>query len=211
MLKTNNSNAGYADNADALFEHYQGHLFEAVHADVLDYFPSVPASILDIGCGSGRDAAHLAGLGHAVTAIEPTAALLNRAISFHKGVDVEWLADGLPTLGSLMPSGRTFDLIILSAVWMHLDEAQRAEGMQNLARLTHSDSKVIMSLRHGPVPSGRVMFAVGQQETIELAQANGFTTLFAKSSESIQEKNRKQGVWWTKLVFRKSTDKLSVL
>lgn len=205
MLKPKKSNAGYADKAEALFAHYQSHSFEAVHAEVLDYIPSTPARILDIGCGSGRDAAYLARLGHEVTAVEPTAALLSQAISFHRGVAVEWLEDGLPTLASLNSSGRTFDLVILSGVWMHLNEAQRTEGMLNLAHLTHTNSKVIMSLRHGPVPPGRVMFEVGQQETTALAQANGFTTVFAKTSESIQEKNRKQGVWWTKLVFQKGS------
>jgi len=162
VLKPKKSNAGYADKAEALFAHYQSHSFEAVHAEVLDYIPSTPARILDIGCGSGRDAAYLARLGHEVTAVEPTAALLSQAISFHRGVAVEWLEDGLPTLASLNSSGRTFDLVILSGVWMHLNEA-------------HTNSKVIMSLRHGPVPPGRVMFEVGQQETTALAQANGFT------------------------------------
>ena len=203
MLKGNNSNAGYSENAEALFARFQGHQFEAVHASILDYFPTEPSNILDIGCGSGRDAAHLAGLGHSVTAVEPTAALLNRAISYHQGVEIEWLEDGLPDLPLLMSSGRSFDLVLLSGVWMHLDEAQRAEGMRNLDRLTRSGSQVIMSLRHGPVPSGRVMYEVSEQETADIARTHGFSTVFSETSASIQAQNRKQGVWWTKLVFRK--------
>jgi len=124
-------------------------------------------------------------------------------MAYHKDVEIEWFDDKLPSLTLVMPSARTFDLILLSGVWMHLDEEQRAEGMLNLSRLTHSGSQIVMSLRHGPVPVGRVMFEVSEHETTQLAREYGFSTLFSETSESIQEQNRKQGVWWTKLVFRK--------
>ena len=42
---------------------------------LLDLLPKGKACILDVGAGSGRDAAWLAALGHDVVAIEPDAAL----------------------------------------------------------------------------------------------------------------------------------------
>ena len=49
--------------------------FEAVHREVLPLFPDRPCRVTDIGAGSGRDAAALAGRGHRVVAVEPTAGL----------------------------------------------------------------------------------------------------------------------------------------
>ena len=59
---------------------------------------------------------------------------------------------------------------MLTAVWMHLDEAQRQLAMSNISTLVRNGGIVIMSLRHGPIPPGRRMFEVPLQETRTLAQ-----------------------------------------
>ncbi|SCG08174.1 hypothetical protein GA0115255_123563 [Streptomyces sp. Ncost-T6T-2b] len=56
------STAGYAEAADALAVQYEQVTFEDVHRDVLHLLPSAPARILDVGAGTGRDAAALAAL-----------------------------------------------------------------------------------------------------------------------------------------------------
>ena len=62
--------AGYAENAAALIEQYERLTFEEVHREVLSLFPVRPGRVLDIGAGTGRDAAALAARGHMVTAVE---------------------------------------------------------------------------------------------------------------------------------------------
>ncbi|NEB06003.1 methyltransferase domain-containing protein [Streptomyces sp. SID13726] len=47
--------------------------FETVHEALLDLLPDPPARVLDVGAGTGRDAAALAGRGFAVDAVEPVA------------------------------------------------------------------------------------------------------------------------------------------
>ncbi|MCH3719072.1 hypothetical protein LZB68_08320, partial [Campylobacter lari] len=79
----------------------------------------------------------------------------------------EWVDDALPDLDGLR--GRAFDVIMLTAVWMHLDADERARGMAALAALLAPGGQILMSLRHGPVPSGRRMFDVSADETIALA------------------------------------------
>lgn len=197
------SNAGYAEHAETLFRQYQSFKFDSIHRRVLNFFPKAPALILDVGAGSGRDAAHLVGLGHTVTAVEPTIEFVDRARTLHIDVDIDWVIDGLPYLSSVVDRDCTFELILLSAVWMHLDEHQRAESMKTLSILTHSGSIVIMSLRHGPIPKGRIMFEVFGDETSRLARRNGFSTLFEETSDSTQEQSRRSGISWTKIVLRR--------
>lgn len=93
---------------------------------MLDLFPSRPGAVLDIGAGSGRDAAALAGLGHRVLAVEPTAELRSLGRRIHADRAIEWIDDSLPELRVLRGRDERFDLILLTAVWMHLDSRQRS-------------------------------------------------------------------------------------
>ena len=43
----------------------------------------------------------------------------------HPSPQIEWVDDYLPELAVLSARGETFDVVMLMAVWMHLDEAQR--------------------------------------------------------------------------------------
>jgi SAM-dependent methyltransferase len=97
-----------------------------------------------------------------------------------------------------------FDLVMLTAVWMHLDEAQRQRAMPNVSALVRNGGIVIMSLRHGPIPPGRRMFEVSAEETIAFARrSNLFCTLNREAEASF----RQAGVSWTRLAFQKNSDK----
>ncbi|MFD6880629.1 MULTISPECIES: class I SAM-dependent methyltransferase [unclassified Streptomyces] len=96
--------------------------FAEVHREVLHLFPSQPCSVLDIGAGSGRDAAALAARGHRVVAAEPTAEPRSLGRRLHSDQKIEWVDDALPRLTTLTARGGRFDLILLTAVWMHLDD-----------------------------------------------------------------------------------------
>jgi SAM-dependent methyltransferase len=195
---------GYAEEADELFKLYEAISAAHSHRAVLHLIPTAPASILDIGSGTGRDAAWFASQGHRVVAVEPTDAMRIPAMALHPSPAIEWLDDSLPDLALLRARGETFDLVMLSAVWMHLDEAQRRRAMPNLAALIAAGGTVIMTLRHGPVPAGRRMFEVSAEETIELAQAQGLQVVLNVRMESSQEANRIAGVNWTTLAFVKA-------
>ena len=141
---------GYADEAEALIRQYESIRFEDVHRRVLYLFPAPPARVLDIGAGTGRDAAGFATLGHRVVAVEPTAALRTAAMALHASPNIEWLDDSLPDLASVMCRGELFDLVTLRAVWMHLDELQRRRAMPHVAGLVSDRGVMTLSLRHGP-------------------------------------------------------------
>lgn len=198
------SNAGYSDEVDSLFERYESRNPAGIHAPWVHLFPEAPARILDIGAGTGRDAAWFASLGHSVLAVEPTDALREGAAKLHPEPEIEWLDDILPAIPNVMARGETYDLILMHAVWMHLTEAERADGMANLAQLLLPGGRIAMSQRHGPVPKGRRMFEISGEETIALAAQHGLTNLYHARAESIQAENRANRIEWTKLVFEKT-------
>ncbi|HUB16261.1 MAG TPA: class I SAM-dependent methyltransferase [Acetobacteraceae bacterium] len=192
---------GYPDEADALFRQYESVSFAEVHRAAFPLMPPPPADVVDIGAGTGRDAAGFAALGYRVTAVEPTAALRQRAMTLHDSADIAWLDDSLPTLAVLSARNETFDIVMLTAVWMHLDHEQRRWAMPRVAALVRSGGVMMLSLRHGPVPAGRRMFEVTPDETIALAQSQGLRCIqHLKGQDSML---CRPGVSWDRLVFVK--------
>src|SRR5450830_2201228 len=127
--------AGYGEQAELLAEQYESIEFEDVYRDVLHLFPTQPSEILDIGAGSGRDSAALARKGHAVTAIEPTKELREEGQLRHSIRNIRWIDDHLPALHVAKQRGRSFDLVLLTAVWMHLEIHERKIAMQVISKL----------------------------------------------------------------------------
>ncbi|MGW3296079.1 class I SAM-dependent methyltransferase [Streptomyces xiamenensis] len=186
----------YGVRAGELARAYEGVLFEDVHREVLPHLPPPGARVLDVGAGSGRDAAALAGRGYRVVAVEPTDALRDLGRELHPESGVQWVEAALPEVGGV--SG-VFDLVLLSAVWMHLDEGERRTGMARLRELVaEPGGKVVITLRHGPPPEGRRMFDVPADETIALAQEHGLA-LVQRSGNP--DRMSRPLVHWDALVF----------
>ncbi|MFD2270095.1 class I SAM-dependent methyltransferase [Undibacterium arcticum] len=121
------------------------------HEAVLHLIPTSPCRVLDIGAGTGADAAWLAGNGHHVVAVEPTKELRIPAMALHCSNLIDWIDDSLPNLTITKSKSQSFDLIMLTSVWMHLDEYERLLAMPNLLSLLASGGVILMSLRHGPL------------------------------------------------------------
>ncbi len=197
---TPNGTQGYAETADVLVKQYESRTFADVHRGILPLLPAAPARALDIGAGTGRDAAALAALGHTVLAVEPTQEMRAHGQRLHPSPAIEWLDDSLPELVRLRARGQSFDLVMMTAVWMHLDEAERTRAMTCVAQLVAPGGLMTLSLRHGPVPTGRRMFEVGPAETRALAARHGLATIYEKERPSVFNAD---GVWWDVLAFRK--------
>lgn len=193
------STQGYDEEAEVLAARYESLHFAHVHRYSLHLFPAPPSQVLDIGAGSGRDAAALAALGHRVLAVEPTAGLRERGRQLHADTDVEWLDDSLPALAGVLQRGQLFDLVLLTAVWMHLDVAERQVAMTGLARLLAPGGRIVLTLRHGPVPPGRRMFDISFEETDALAREHGLQAMF--QHERYDDTQGRPDVHWTILAL----------
>ncbi len=190
---------GYTEQSQELFDLYDALEFEELHASILSLIPKPPADILDIGAGTGRDAAYLADQGHRVVAMEPTTALRQKAQARYADSTITWLDDGLPDLKSLQDKPDKFDLIMMTAIWMHLNIAERERAIPQIASLIKPGGQLILTLRHGPIPAGRRMFEVSGSETIALAKKSGLQIRLHLEDE-FSLFNRAD-VTWTRLAF----------
>lgn len=164
----------YAESANRLGRQYESLTFEDAHEAFLPFLPPSPATAADIGAGTGRDAAALAARGYEITAVEPVQELRLLAQRLHPNPSITWLEDSLPTLSRLQGP---FGLILLSAVWMHLEETERPTAMTRLHGLLAPAGRLLISLRHGPPPANRRMYDVSDEETIALAERCGLRLL----------------------------------
>ena len=62
----------YDKNASEVAGSYEMAKTENVHEWFFEYMPKRPLVVLDVGAGSGRDAAYFSSLGHDVVAVEPS-------------------------------------------------------------------------------------------------------------------------------------------
>ena len=196
----NNNLVFYANNADALVEQYDNALFESVHKSWLSYLPQ-KGTVLDIGAGSGRDARFFAKQGLAVYACEPVLPLLLKAKENATEHDITWYQDYLPLLTQTQALKKKFDLVLLSAVWMHLSPSERLVSMRNIACLLNAGGRLIITLRHGNFNDGRSAYSVSATEVSELAKANGLLVLL--TTERVKDELGRNDIHWQTLVLEK--------
>ncbi|MCY4343807.1 MAG: class I SAM-dependent methyltransferase [Gammaproteobacteria bacterium] len=142
------STAYYDQNADALVDQYGALNADDMHqAWARKHLPKEPGFACDIGAGTGRDANWLAQQGWEVVAVEPSALRDKAAATTHPRVT--WLNDALPGLTVLRALGRRFDLILLSAVWMHVAPKDRERAFRILSDLLNPSGLLVITLRKG--------------------------------------------------------------
>jgi SAM-dependent methyltransferase len=176
---------------------------EKLFGPFIDMFPPTPARIVDIGAGTGRDAAWLSQRGYEVTAVEPVAALREVGMSLHATDRIDWREGTLPDLVLSPAPEHGFDVALLSAVWQHLDDGDRVRSMPNIADLIVVGGLVLISLRQGFSASSRTLHHASADATIDLASAHGLRVERKVRIESMQAADRAAGIYWTWLAFRR--------
>ncbi len=129
----------------------------AFHSDILPAIDAKaktagPLRVLDIGAGSGADAAMLAARGHQVLAVDPSEKLLEHARQTFADPRIEYLQDELPTLPQVKARGEKFDIVFLSAVWQYIPPAQWKESLEALRDLAKPGALALISY---PTPPSR--------------------------------------------------------
>jgi SAM-dependent methyltransferase len=159
---------------------YESLSAEIVHARLLEFVPHGENLLaLDVGAGSGRDAAWLASRGFEVVAAEPAAGMRREARRRHPDSRIRWLDDRLPGLNSVHRLGLAFHLILLSAVWMHVPPAMQARAFRKIATLLKPGGFILMTLRDGPAESDRPMWSASPGELEGLARMHGLAVLLS--------------------------------
>ncbi|WP_050524409.1 class I SAM-dependent methyltransferase [Pseudorhodobacter wandonensis] len=177
-MQKNAASAYYDRHALDLAESYEGISAAAAHPGLLrlleDKFSGAHLDIIDVGAGTGRDAAWLASLGHRVVAVEPAGAMLRIARHAHQDMPITWIRDALPDLEVARRELPTFDVVVLSAVWMHIAKEDREAAVASIATLVKPGGAVYITLRLGPADPARAIHEVSMDELMDLATRFGF-------------------------------------
>lgn len=196
--------AGYdAEGAD-LAARYDSLRSENVHRAVAAFIPEGEGRVaLDVGAGSGRDAAWLKRLGFDVVAVEPAQGLRAAGMSLHAGDAIHWLDDRLPALAATHRLGLAFDLILLSAVFMHVRPEDRPRAFRKIATLLKPGGRLLISVRDGWGPTTRPMWPVSRGELEAYARAQGLAVLQIHDGDDAQGR---PDVRWTTFVLQLPDD-----
>ena len=102
-------------------------------------------SVLDLGCGQGRNSVWLASRGFEVTGLDLSPVAVEQGARFAKdvGVDVEFAAADITTW---RPEGRTWDVVLLS--YIHLPEAGRMKVHATAVESLAPGGRVIVIAHH---------------------------------------------------------------
>lgn len=167
--------AYYEKHAANLADGYETLSLETAHPGLLAILnrklEDGPLSVLDVGAGTGRDAAWFASKGHRVVAVEPSSAMQQIGRRLHPTPDIEWRLDRLPNLQHVVTSGDRFDLIVLSAVWMHVQPEERNTSLNVISGLLNQDGVIYLTLRIGPADADRGIFPVTVSEVERIAKS----------------------------------------
>jgi SAM-dependent methyltransferase len=193
----------YDDHATDLVRQYEAIDPAKLHAWLLGLVPAMPGTVLDIGAGTGRDAAWFAQQGHDVVAVEPSNNMRAEGQRLHADPRIRWIDDLLPDLSVLGRLGISFDCVMLNAVWQHVAPSDRERAFRKVVGLVKSGGLLVISLRLGPAPTDRAMHPVSLDEVERLARNHGFEI------EKVQQAPDAQGrteVSWTGIALRLPDD-----
>jgi SAM-dependent methyltransferase len=196
----------YDVHAQQLTEQYESLEAHAVHQWLMDLLATGANSrALDVGAGSGRDAAWLVSCGFEVWAVEPSKVIRQEAQKRHAESAFTWLDDHLPELEhtrlAASQQGIKVHFILMSAVWMHLAPQLRATAFKNLMGLLAEGGLLAVTLRCVPAPAEREMYEVTEEEIRQLSAKYGATVL---RSLSAPDQSGRSEVSWIQMALQKN-------
>ncbi len=189
----------YDANSPQLCQQYESVEFGEVHKALINELPDPPALILDLGAGSGRDASSLAALGYNVVAVEPSQEMREFGIRNHSNENISWIDDHLPTLETVKRLNFSYDVVILSAIWMHLRPDQRSPATRSIVSVLKGGAFLYITFRMGPADPSRGIYEVSPDQFEKLAQENGLK--LASTNDSTDSLGRSE-IYWVSQIYK---------
>ncbi len=193
----------YSANAKDVADRY-----ESVQSPLAGYFSTVfspGGTILDIGCGSGRDMAELIRQGYSAYGIDATPEFVQLAQELHPELTDRVGQAVLPDFE--VPFGGNFDGVLCSAVLMHIDEPELPSAALSIKRCLKANGRLLLS-----VPShrsdvseterdstGRLFKSHTVADLSLIFEGLGFTLIDQWNNKDAMDRH---GVKWVTVVFR---------
>lgn len=160
----------FNDRAEELSRQYNALDRAKVHADLLALLPEGRAlKVLDIGAGSGADAAMFADLGHTVIAAEPADALCKIGKDTFKNKSIKWNSEVLPEMGPQSDALAPFDVVTSVGVLQYIEEEKRASSLSKMFSLAAKGGYVEIQY---PTPASREhQYTISHNELADAVKA----------------------------------------
>jgi len=196
----------YENNAKHLSQRYETAKVDNIHSLLLKTF--LPKShILEIGCGSGRDASFMHQHGYGVLAIDGSKEMIAEAKRCHP--ELEGSLEVIKIPDDLHFESSSFDGIYSIATLMHLDKNMIDRTIEKIATILKPNSKFFFSVSiqrddvndQGEDGKGRHFTCISELEWIRCCEKNG---LRFEHSEITGDGLDRDGIVWLTCVVRKS-------
>ncbi len=197
----------YETNASQLAKRYESAEVKALHTLLTKTFPK-NSKLLEIGCGSGRDAKFMMERGYRVTAIDGSSKMINEAKKIHPTLSSHLFVKQLPN--GLDFQAESFDSIYSVATLMHLEPKEIEESIKKIYNLLKPKGKFLfsVSLQRDDTNTNnrdkhhRLFTSLTEQEWTELCTHQGFRLL---STEVTSDGLNRSGIFWLSCVVEKTT------
>ncbi len=195
----------YNRNSRRMAEQYESVDFSGALEAVFAALPS-GARVLELGCGSGRDAAALVSRGFEVTAMDGSAEMLREAVRRHPELAGGTVEHVLP--GELPFETASFDAVLSMAVIMHLHESELPTLFHTVHRVLRPGGLFAYSVNteragrdeHGTDERGRHFTCLSASQWERYHTNAGFITEWCRESDDV---TGRPGVRWVTLVCRR--------
>lgn len=198
-------------DAAAIATAYEQSSMEEVQRQLVRYLPG-GGRVLEIGCGSGRDAAFLTKEGFSVTAVDPSAGMIGEAVARHPVLEGRVLQEGFPLSPESPLLEEKYQAVVSIATVMHIPDSELFEFALQVRELLEPGGVLVISssvgregLRGNRDPSGRLMLERPPDELQLLFERTGFRYITGIETADAAGRNLR----WHTLVMERSRGALS--
>ena len=194
----------YEENANSLISRYESADVSEVQQLLLQTFGK-NSKLLEIGCGSGRDASFMTKYNFDVTAIDGSKNMIEEAKKIHLELSKKLFHKTLP---NDLEFDKKFEGIYSIATLMHLSENDLKNTLSKIYNLLNENGKFLMSVslfrddidKNGFDDKGRFFLVLSFESWINLLENVGFKILDTKTNSDGLGRG---GIEWLTLVAQK--------
>ncbi len=195
----------YEKNSREITEKYENIDMKNLQQKLTEVFTKKD-KILELGCGSGRDAAHLISHSYDVTVSDGSQSMLDEAIKLHPELEKNCCIIRLPDKFS--HPNESFSGVYAIAVLMHLEIHEIGVVLEEISRILTNDGKFFFSvyIRENDkvesiiTPEGRFLTRMPKENWIKMCESSGFTLISLLENDDVMGRD----IQWCSFFMRKT-------
>ena len=192
----------YNKNAEAQSALYEKANMSDMYRRLVSLVPPY-SRILEIGCGSGRDARALVRMGFSVMATDASLGMICEAERRSKGCSgqLQFSCMAFPLYDNHPLFAERFDLVLAVAVLMHFSEQDIEKTLSQVAQLLNPGGIFFCTFKNQPSLDSRLYQTIDVSRLIADCAKNGLINFLQESNDDLLGR----ATTWTTLAFKMSS------